>query len=35
MFDGTNINAKFEGKLTCAFENNMKNLTNFRSQAGK
>ena len=35
MFDGTNINAKFEGKLTCAFENNMKNLTNFCSQAEK
>ena len=24
-----NIDAKFEGKLTCAFKNDMKNLTNF------
>ena len=24
-----NIDAKFEGKLTCAFKNNMKNLANF------
>ena len=23
------IDAKFEGKLTCAFQNNMKNLENF------
>ena len=23
------IDAKFEGKLTCAFKNDMKNLTNF------
>ena len=23
------IDAKFEGKLTCAFTNDMKNLTNF------
>ena len=23
------IDAKFEGKLTCAFKNNMRNLTNF------
>ena len=26
--DGT-INAKFEGKLTCTFKNDMTNLTNF------
>ena len=24
-----NIGEKFEGKLTCAFKNDMKNLTNF------
>ena len=24
-----NIDAKFEGKLTCAFKNNMRNLANF------
>ena len=24
-----NIDAKFEGKLTCAFKNDMKNLPNF------
>ena len=24
-----NNDAKFEGKLTCAFKNDMKNLTNF------
>ena len=24
-----NINAKLEGKLTCAFKNNMRNSTNF------
>ena len=29
------IDAKFEGKLTCAFLNDMKNLANFRSQAEK
>ena len=29
------IDAKFEGKLTCAFKNDMKNLGNFRSQAEK
>ena len=29
------IDAKFEGKLTCAFQNDMKNLANFRSQAEK
>ena len=23
------IDARFEGKLTCAFKNDMKNLTNF------
>ena len=28
MFDGTG-DAKFEGKLTCVFKNNMKNLANF------
>ena len=30
-----NIDAKFEGKLTCAFKNDMKNLANFRSQVEK
>ena len=30
-----NIDAKFEGKLTCAFKNDMKNLANFRSNAEK
>ena len=25
------INARSEGKLTCAFQNNMRNLTNFYS----
>ena len=29
------IDAKFEGKLNCAFKNDMKNLAKFRSQAGK
>ena len=29
MFDGTNVDAKFEGKLTCAFKNDMRNLANF------
>ena len=29
------IGAEFEGKLTCAFKNDMKNLVNFRSQAEK
>ena len=30
-----NIDAKFQGKLTCAFQNDMKNLANFRSRAEK
>ena len=30
-----NIDARFEGKLTCAFKNDLKNLANFRSQAEK
>ena len=29
MFDVTNIDAKFEGKLTFAFKNDMRNLGNF------
>ena len=29
------IGAKFEGKLACAFWNDMKNLTNFCSQVEK
>ena len=29
------INAKLEGKLTCAFKNDMNNLANFRSQTEK
>ena len=30
-----NIDAKCEGKLTCAFENDIKNLASFHSQAQK
>ena len=30
-----NIDAKFEGKLTCTFQNDMKNQANFYSQAEK
>ena len=30
-----NIDVKFEGKLTSAFKNNMRNLANFCSQAEK
>ena len=29
MFDGIEVDAKFEGKLTCAFQNDMRNLANF------
>ena len=29
------IDVKFEGKLTCAFKNDIKNLANFCSQAEK
>ena len=29
------IDAKFEGKLTCAFKDDMENFANFRSQAEK
>ena len=29
MFDSTKNDAKFEGKLTCAFKNDMKNLADF------
>ena len=29
MFDGTKDYGKSEGKLTCAFKNDMKNLANF------
>ena len=29
------IDGKFEGKLTCAFQNDMKNLANFRLQTEK
>ena len=29
MFDSTKNDAKFEGKLTCAFKNDMKNLASF------
>ena len=35
MFDDTEDSFKFEGKLTCAFKNDMKNMGNFRSQAEK
>ena len=35
MLDGTEVHAKFEGKLTYAFKNDSKNLGNFRSQAEK
>ena len=31
MFDDTETDAKFEGKLTCAFQNDMKNLASFHS----
>ena len=30
-----NIDATFEGKLTCAFKNDMRNLTNFDLSTGK
>ena len=30
-----NIDATFEGKLTCAFKNDMMNLTNFDLSTGK
>ena len=29
MFDGTEYWCKFEGKLACAFKNDMRNLANF------
>ena len=29
------INAKFEGKLTCALQNNMKNLENFHRRKNR
>ena len=29
------IDAKFEGKLTCAFQNNMKNLENFHRRKNR
>ena len=29
IFDGTEVDAKFEGKGTCAFKNDIKNLENF------
>ena len=29
------IDAKFEGKLTCSFKNDMRNLVNFCSRAEK
>ena len=29
------INTKFEGKLTCASKNDMRDLANFRSQVEK
>ena len=35
MFDDTEDWFKFEGKLTCAFKNDMKNMGNFCSQAEK
>ena len=37
MFNGMalQVDAKFEGKLTCAFKNDTKYLANFRSQAEK
>ena len=28
MSDGTEIDAKVKGKVTCAFKNDMRNLTN-------
>ena len=29
MFDGIDFDAKFEGKLTCAFKNDMRDLAKF------
>ena len=29
MFDGKKVNREFEGKLTCASKNDMRNLANF------
>ena len=29
MFDALKIDANFEGKLTCAFKNHMRNSANF------
>ena len=29
MFDGMNIDADFEGTLTCAFKHDIRNLVNF------
>ena len=35
MFDGIEDWYRLEGKLTCAFKNDMKNFSNFRSQDKK
>ena len=35
MFDVTNIDAKFEEKLTFAFKNDMRNLGNFHQSTWK
>ena len=35
MFDDTEYDTKFEGKLTCAFKNDMINLANFHQSTRK
>ena len=35
MFDGTKTDEKFEGKLTCASKNDMRNLANFHQSTRK
>ena len=35
MFDGTEYWCKIEGKLTCAFKNDMRNLANFHQSMSK
>ena len=34
-FTALNIDAQFEGKLTCAFKNDMRNLANFNQSTRK
>ena len=35
LLDGTEYGATFEGKLTCAFKNHMRNLANFHEMMFK